>query len=137
MAGFAYDKTVQAAFTGTPINVLTSTVKCALVRGYTPSQANHEFLSDVTGAGGGTIVSTSAALSGKSQTGKVFDAANSSFVAVPAGAACNHQVEYIDTGNAATSRLLFCHDSGGLPVTPNGQDIAITFDDGANKIGAF
>ena len=137
MAGFTYDKTVQAAFTGTSVNVSSSNVKAALVRGYTPSKASHEFLSDVTGGGGGTIVSTSANLTGKTMTGKVFDANDTLFVAVPAGSACAHVVTYIDSGTPTSSRLLTCHDSGGLPVTPNGLDIDCIWDSGADKIGTF
>ena len=36
---------------------------------------------------------------------------------------------YIDTGSSATSRLVAYLDTGvtGLPVTPNGGDIAITW----------
>jgi hypothetical protein len=42
---------------------------------------------------------------------------------------------YIDTGSAATSRLVAYIDTGvtGLPVTPNGGDIVITW----NASGIF
>ena len=38
-------------------------------------------------------------------------------------------VFYIDTGTAGTSRLIAFMDAGvtGLPVTPNGGDITVTF----------
>jgi hypothetical protein len=44
-------------------------------------------------------------------------------------------VFYIDTGTAATSRLVSYIDSGfsGLPVTPNGGDITLSF----NASGIF
>jgi hypothetical protein len=39
-------------------------------------------------------------------------------------------VGFVDTGNAATSRLIFSQDTGvtGLPITPNGGDITIAVD---------
>ena len=43
-----------------------------------------------------------------------------------------------DTGSAATSNVIACFQSAtGLPVTPNGTDIPVTWDNGANKILAL
>jgi hypothetical protein len=40
-----------------------------------------------------------------------------------------------NTGSDATSRLLLFFDTAtGLPVTPNGGNIAVTWDNGANRI---
>jgi hypothetical protein len=51
------------------------------------------------------------------------------------GASCESIVVYKDTGSAATSPLVAFFDTAtGLPVTPNGGDIIITWDSGANKI---
>ncbi len=40
-----------------------------------------------------------------------------------------------DTGVESTSRLIAYMDTAvGLPTTPNGSDINVVFDNGANKI---
>jgi len=96
--------------------------------------ATHQYLSDVTGAGG-TLVATSANLASKSAAAGVADAADITFTAVAAGAACPYLIIYKDTGTAGTSPLIAYIDTAtGLPVTPNGGDITVAFDNGANKI---
>jgi hypothetical protein len=88
----------------------------------------------VTGAGG-TIVSTTATLASKTVTLGVADAADSVWSAVTAGAACPYVIVKKHTGTAATSNLIVYIDTAtGLPVTPNGGDINLVFDNGANKI---
>jgi hypothetical protein len=125
---------VQALISG-GINLSTDTIKVALVRGYTPNATTHQFLSDVTGGGGGTIVATSVALSTVSVALGVFSAANVTFTSVAAGAAAAYLVLYKDTGVAGTSPLIAWIDTAtGLPVTPDGGNIQITWDTGANKI---
>lgn len=110
-------------------------IKVCLVRSYTPNTATHEFLTDVTGGGGGTIVATSGNLASKTSTGGTADAADVTFSTVTAGAACAHLVVYRDTGSSATSPLIAVIDTGtGLPITPNGGDITCQFDSGSNKI---
>lgn len=112
----------------------TEDIKVALVRGYTLSQA-HQFLSDITGGGGGTIVATSANLGSKTATNGVADAADITFTAVAAGAAIQHLICYRDTGVAATSPLIFAIDvATGLPVTPTGADVSVQWDAGVNRI---
>ena len=120
------------------IDLDTDNLLVSLVRGYTVNLATHQFLSDVTGGGGGTIVATSGNLAGKTVALGVFDATDVTYVAVGAGAACETLVIYKDTGVAATSPLIAYIDSAtNLPVTPNGGDILITWDAGANKIFAL
>ena len=42
---------------------------------------------------------------------------------------------YVDTGTEATSPLIAYIDTAtGLPITPNGGDIIVTWDNGTNKI---
>jgi hypothetical protein len=114
------------------IDVTAGTVKAGLVRSGTFS-ASHKFLSDLTGAGATLVASF--ALASKTYTGGVLDAADGLFPTVAAGAACNALVLYNDTGTPSTSRLIGYEDSAtGLPVTPNGTDIPVTWDNGANKI---
>lgn len=118
----------------------TAVIKVALVRSYTFSAA-HKFVSEVTGAGG-TLVATSAALAGKTVTTGVADANDVTFTAVASGAAISAIIIFQSsavTGGAdvaATSQRLIAYiDTGtGLPVTPNGGDITVTWDNGANKI---
>lgn len=116
-------------------NLSSGTVKVLLVdTGAYTYGAGHEFLSDVAGA---SIISTSAALGTKTLTSGVFDAADTVFTAV-SGVQCEAVIFYIDTGVAATSRLImYSEDQSGLPITPNGQDINFVFDNGASKIFAL
>ncbi len=131
MANALYKKAKEGFLLG-EIDFDTATIKAALVRGYTPDTTNHKFVSDVTGAGG-TLVATSAALGSKTGTAGVADAADFAFTAVAAGAACAHIVLFQSsavTGGAdvaaSAQRLIALYDSGGLPVTPNGNDINVT-----------
>lgn len=89
------------------------------------------FLDDRAGA---ARVATSTALASKTTTAGVADAADKTFTAVT-----GDQAESIDgykhTGTESTSNLIFNIDTAtGLPVTPNGGDITVVFDSGANKI---
>lgn len=118
----------------------TATVKAALVRGYTFSAA-HKFVSDVTTAGG-TLVATSGALASKTATNGVADAADVTFAAVPTGAACTGILIFQSsavTGGAdvaATAQRVigYIDTATGLPVTPNGGDITVVWDNGSNRI---
>ena len=67
-------------------------------------------------------------------TNGVFDGADVTFTSVT-GSSVEALVLYIDTGSAATSPLVAYIDTSvtGLPVTPNGGDIAITW----NASGIF
>lgn len=142
MANALYDKGRQGFLDGS-IDWDTASIKVALVRGYTPNLATHTFVSDVTGAGG-TLVATSAALGSKTVTDGVADAADVTFTAVAAGAAIPYILVFqasAVTGGAdvATSaqRVIALLDSStgvALPVTPNGGDITVQWDSGANRI---
>ena len=113
---------------------LADNIKFALVKGYTPNLGTDTFLSDVTG-GGGTLVATSPNASAKTSTNGVADCADPVFTAVAAGAACQQVIFYKDTGVAGTSPLIGILDTAaGLPVTPNGQNITVQLDNGANKL---
>lgn len=107
-------------------------VKVCLVdlAGYTYDDA-HDFLADVDG---GSRENISAALAGKTFTDGVFDA-NDTLFTTETGDPSEALIYFIDTGDAATSRLIYyCDTATGLPVTPNGANISLTFDNGANKI---
>lgn len=108
----------------------TGTVKVALVdTGTYIYSAAHEFLTSLTG-----VVGTAQTIGTKTITNGLFDGADVTFTAVT-GASVEALVIYIDTGVAATSRLVAYIDTGvtGLPVTPNGGNISITW----NASGIF
>jgi hypothetical protein len=98
-------------------------------------------VSDFTGAGG-TLHATSAALGTKSVTDGVADAADVTFTAVTANATGHtllvFQASAVGGGAdvaASAQRLIAWIDTGtNLPVTPNGGDITVAWDNGANKI---
>lgn len=131
MANAIYPKWKEAISQGSANSSLTGTVKVALVdTGTYTYSAAHEFLSSLTGRVGTdqTIGAT------KSYTNGVFDGGDVTFPTV-SGATVEALVIYIDTGVAGTSRLVAYIDTGvtGLPVTPNGGDISITW----NASGIF
>jgi hypothetical protein len=115
----------QAILTGgANTNMSSTNVRVALVDTgvYTYSGA-HEFLTSLTG-----VVGTAQLIGSKTFTNGVFNGAGVTYTAV-SGASVEALVIYIDTGTAGTSRLVAFIDTGvtGLPVTPNGGDISITW----------
>lgn len=118
----------------------TAVIKIALVRGYTFSAA-HKFVSDVTTASGVLHV-TSAALASKTVTNGTADAADVVFTAVASNASAHSVLVFQSsavTGGAdvaaTAQRVIAWFDTGtNLPVTPNGGDITVAWDSGANRI---
>lgn len=132
MADALFDKGREGFLDGS-IDWDTDTIKAVLVdHGVdTPVPATDTFLSDITA---GARIATSGALASKTVTAGVADAADITFTAV-SGASVESIVLYKDTGVAGTSRLIAYIDSAtGLPVTPNGGDITVQWDNGSNKI---
>lgn len=133
MASGLYDKGREGFLDGS-IDWDTDDVRAILVDtgAYTVNLTTHDFLDDVPG---GARIAVSAALAGKTVTSGVADANDVTFTAVT-GASIEAIVIYKHTGTDATSRLIAYIDSAssGLPVTPNGGDITIQWDSGANKI---
>ncbi|SKO52216.1 Bacteriophage protein [Mycobacteroides abscessus subsp. bolletii] len=133
MGNIMYEKAIEA-FGNAQINWPSDTIKAVLVDTgtYTLNAATHEFLSDIPS---GARIATSAALTGKTNVLGVLDANDSSWPGVT-GVSGEAVVIIKDTGTVGTSRLIWYLDTAsGLPVTPNGGDINIKWDDGANKIG--
>ncbi len=133
MANALYPKWKEALLEGdADADIMNGDVKVALVdtNDYT-YDASHEFLDDVTG---GAIVATSDNLGNKSNTDGVFDADDVTLSNV-SGDESEALIIYVDTGSAESSRLVAYIDTGvtGLPVTPNGGDIIITW----NASGIF
>lgn len=131
MANALYPKWKEALLQASSDSALTGTVRAALVDAntYTYSAA-HQFLSSLTG-----VVGTAQTIGAtKTYTDGVFDGANVTYTAV-SGNTAEAIVLYIDTGVAGTSRLVAYLDTGvtGLPVTPNGGDITVSW----NASGIF
>lgn len=118
------------------------TIRVFLVDGadYTPDLATHQFLDDVPVAGrignsGGTDRTDAEQLTLIDPTDGVCDASDATLTSVT-----GDEAEYIlifkDDGVADTSSPLIAliDTATGLPVTPNGGDITIQWDDAADKI---
>lgn len=131
MANALYDKGREGFLDGS-IDWDTDTIKVGLIDTgtYTVNLSTHDFWDDANAA----VVGTPQTLAGKTVTAGVADANDVTFTAV-SGATVEALIIYKDTGSAATSRLIAYIDTGtGLPVTPNGGDIIVVWDSGANKI---
>lgn len=120
-----------------------ATIKVALVRGYTYNAA-HKFVSDVTGASGVLHV-TSDPLDNKTITGGVADADDVTLEEVESDED-DHDVLLFQSSAvgggsdvaASAQRLIALIDTGtNIPVRPNGGDVTIQWDSGANRIFAL
>lgn len=118
--------------TGPDLNSET-TIKAYLIDtgAYTVDYVVHDFLNDVAVgariAGPVTLTSTTTT----SPEGGVFDAADISFTSVT-GASVEALLIFYDSGVETTSLLIALVEFAS--VTPNGGNINITFDNGANRI---
>jgi hypothetical protein len=131
MANAMYNP-AREAFLGGDLDWDANTIKMYLidVADYVFSAA-HDFADDVPTA---AKVATSGALANKTKTSGVADADDVVLTAV-AGDVSEAMVLWQDSGVQATSRVIVYLDTAtGLPVTPNGGDITIQWDSGANKI---
>lgn len=112
-------------------NLSAGTVKVALIdTGTYTYSAAHQFYSSASAA----AVGTPQTIGSKTFTNGVFAGADVTFTSVT-GNSVEALIIYIDTGSAATSPLVAYIDTSvtGLPVTPNGGNISITW----NASGIF
>lgn len=136
MASDLYKPYIQAAMTGgANTDLLTLPVKAVLidVADYTVDLDTHDFLADVPA---GARVATSGNLASKTFTGNTFDAADITISTVSGDQleAIIITVEPSSSPSDANTRLVAYIDSGtGLPFTPNGSDVDITW----NASGIF
>jgi len=125
MANAIYPKFKEALWNQSAnSNASTGTVKVALVdTGVYTYSAAHEFVSSLSGT-----VGTAQTIGNKTFVNGILDGDNVTFTGVT-GNTIEALVIYIDTGNASTSRLISYQDTNvtGLPATPNGGDITITW----------
>ncbi len=132
MANTLFDKGRQR-FLEAQINWLSDTLKVLLVDtgNYSPNFTSHEFFADVAVS---ARVTTPVTLVGKATDGGAADASDVTFPSV-SGPTIEAIIIYKDTGTEATSPLIAYIDTAtGLPITPNGGDIIVTWDNGPNKI---
>ena len=132
MANALYDSGREGFLDGS-IDWDTDNINCHLVdeADDTIDLGSDSVWSDRAGAAN---VAESGNFSSKTVTAGVADAADVTFSSVT-GDECESIDIKQDTGSDATSRLIANIDTAtGLPVTPNGGDITVTWDSGANKI---
>lgn len=135
MPNSIYPKYRQAQLEGTSnVQYLADDIVIVAVdSGYTYDAA-HEFLDDVAG---GAIVATSDPLTGKTSTDGIADADNVTFVGLT-GDPIEALLIVHDSGSSATSRLMVFLDTrsnaSGIDITPDGDDVLITWSNGATKI---
>jgi len=132
MSNALYDKGREGFLDGS-IDWDTDNIKLVLidVADYTVNLATHDNLDDIPAA---ARVATSGNLASKTVAAGVADAADLTLSAVT-GDPSEALAIYKDTGTESTSRLIAYIDTAtNLPITPNGGDINVVFDSGANKI---
>ena len=131
MANALYPLWKQEILKGTTNNLLNSAegdtgVFCALIdTGTYTYSAAHQFYSDLSG-----VVGTDQEILSKTQATGTFDGTDLTFSAVT-GDTCEALVLYRKNAGANTTWPLIAYiDTGvtGLPVTPNGGNITITWD---------
>lgn len=133
MANGLYDAAKQRFLIGF-YNWDSDDIRVALVditSAYTVDLANDDFLLDIAT---GDRTAISGVMSNSSAAG-VADSTDITLTTVT-GPESGALVIYQHTGVDATAGLIAYIDtaSAGLPITPNGADITITWDDGANKV---
>lgn len=125
MANAVYPKYREALIQGTAGTSLTGTLKAVLIdtADYTYNAA-HDFYDDASAG----AVGTPGTLASKTYVNGLLDAADQTFTAVT-GDPSEAIILFLDTGTPSTSRLVAYLDTGvgGLPVTPNGTDIVISW----------
>lgn len=130
MSDAIYPKYKQALLDASDnVDLNDGTVKVALIdTGVYPYNGSDEFYSSVSG-----VVGTPQTINNTTVTNGLFDGDDVTFPTVT-GNPAEAILIYIDTGSAATSRLVAWIDTAtNLPVTPNGGDISIQW----NASGIF
>lgn len=129
MADAIYPKYKQALLDGdTNIDINDGTVKVALSTAAYSSA--HDFYDDVSAS----TVGTPQTIANTTVTNGLFDGDNVTYTAVASGSTVTALIIYIDTGSAATSRLVaFIDTVTGFPLNTNGGDVTVSW----NASGIF
>lgn len=117
------------------VNLETANIKAALVKNsYAQNLTTDEFYTSISAY----VLGTPVALTGKTFASGIFDADDVSFPTIAAGDTAEAVVLFVDTGNPATSFLLFyCDTITGFPLATSGGDVDVRWDNGAYKIFSF
>jgi hypothetical protein len=148
MSNFLYDG-ARARFLKADIDWEADDIRCWLVRtnqgaetNYYTALASHEFATSISSTTAGVVAggTNGQSLTWSSTPTKVTtlgaaDADDVTFTSVGAGLIVRAYVLFKYTGSLATSPLILYVDSAtGLPITANGGNIILAWDDGDNKI---
>ena len=132
MANYLYDNG-REGFLGATVDWDADAIKLSLIdeADDTPSQTADNFWSDRASA---ARVAISSAFASKTKTDGIADAADVTLTAVTGDPSESIDI-YQDTGTESTSTMIANINSAtGLPVTPNGGDISVVWDNGSNRI---
>ena len=142
MANALYDKARESFLSQNPaLDFDTDTIKCTLIDtgNYTVNLATHQYMNTNTVPAAAKVGSPQT-LGSKTVAAGVADAADIVFSAVT-GASVEAIIIWKDGGGGGTSAsgttdplIAYIDTATGLPVTPNGDDISVTWDNGASKI---
>lgn len=131
MANMLYTKAKEKILQG-QINLLTDDIRVAIVsNAYIQSMTTDEFLAEVDDH----ILGTPMALTNRSVAGGAFDGDDLNFTGIASGETSEGVLIYKDTGNPATSPLIYYADTvTGFPMLTSGAAIEVRWDNGAYKI---
>lgn len=138
MANSLYDKGRQR-FLEAQLNWLTDDIKVVMVDTAVYTFAStHEFFTSIPA---GARITAPTTLTNKTSTNGAADAQDVTFAAVN-GPSIEALVIYrevlgtdgITPDEAASPLIAYIDTATGLPITPNGGDIIVTWDNGINKI---
>jgi hypothetical protein len=137
MANALYNKAREKFLTGN-LNWLTAPVKVLMVDTATYTfSGTHEFLSSISAA---SRITEPVLLIDKTATDGAADAKDATFAAV-AGPTIEALVIYAEVLGAgdlpddtASVLIAYIDSATGLPITPNGGDVIVTWDNGVNRI---
>ena len=142
MANALYDLARQSFLSQSPaLDWDTDTIKVHLIDtgNYTVNLATHQYMNTNT-VPAAAKVGSAVTLGSKTVAAGVADAADATFSAV-SGASVEAIIIWKDGGGGGTSAsgttdplIAYIDTATGLPVTPNGGDITVQWDNGANKI---
>lgn len=144
MANAFYQQGIQSIGTlrsgRTRIDLVNDDIRAMLVTAdYTPdtSALGDEFVSTISSIPG-AVVARSAALTGLTLLGGVWNCSNFTFSLVPIGSTIKYLIFYKNNGSDATDQLILKDDTAqGLPKDTDGGDVAVQIDPGANKLGVL
>lgn len=125
MANFLFNLYKEETLKGN-VDLSTAVIKAALIdENYWTPAATADYLADISAS---AIRATSGAFANKSEVDGIFDADDITFSLVEAGDPIQGILLYVDTGSAATSLLVGYIDTAtGLPITPNGGNLLVSW----------